>query len=180
MAGMPLLLIAFIVVPIIEIAVIDQVQASLGWPVTLLLLFLDSVIGAVLVRREGRRAWHAFREALGSGRWPGDEVTQGALVLIGGTLLVTPGFVTDAVGLALVLPPTRALISRFARKRMTPPTINVIGNFGGGGGGPSGRGPSERPGVGPSAGRGPTPPPSGSGDVVDVEVVSVERDEDET
>ena len=113
------LLLAFIVVPIVELYVIGQVGGAIGlWP-TLALLLIDSLAGAVLVRREGRRAWTAFRDALSAGRWPGDEVVQGALVLVGGALLLTPGFVTDAVGLLLVLPPTRAVAARLIRARMS-------------------------------------------------------------
>lgn len=106
----PLLLLLFIVVPIVELAVIIQVGGYIGVWQTITLLVLDSVIGAVLVKREGRRAWDAFRQALAETRWPGDEVTQGALVLFGGALLLTPGFLSDAVGLGLLLPPVRAVV----------------------------------------------------------------------
>lgn len=121
---MPVLLfVAFIVVPLIELAVISQVGALIGfWP-TLLLLLADSVIGAVLVRQEGRRAWQSFRQALDQARWPGDEVVQGALVLVGGALLLTPGFVTDVVGLGAVAPPTRRLVSKLIRRQMTERTF---------------------------------------------------------
>lgn len=154
-AGMPLLLLlAFIVVPLVELAVIGRVSAVMGLPATLALLLADSVVGAVLVKREGRRAWLAFRTALAEARWPGDEVVQGALVLVGGALLVTPGFVTDAVGLAAVLPPTRRLLSRLLRARLTPVPVRVLRTAAGG---------SPRTGT-------------GGDDVLDVEVVSVERD----
>lgn len=117
---MPLVLfLAFIVVPLVELAVISQVGAAIGfWP-TLVLLLADSLVGAVLVRQEGRRAWQAFRAALDRGRWPGDEVVQGALVLVGGALLLTPGFVTDVVGLLAVIPPTRSGVSRLIRRRLS-------------------------------------------------------------
>lgn len=168
---MPLLLLAFIVVPLVELAVIGRVSDWLGLPVTLALLLVDSVIGAVLVRREGRRAWRSFRSALSEGRWPGDEVAQGALVLVGGALLVTPGFVTDAVGLAAVIPPTRRLLSRLLRGRLTPAPLRTFRTAAGAG---ARRGPA-----GGHTRRGPQRGPAGvPGDVVDVEVVSVERDGD--
>lgn len=154
-----LLLLAFIVVPLVELAVIGRVSAVMGLPATLALLLADSVVGAVLVKREGRRAWLAFRTALAEARWPGDEVVQGALVLVGGALLVTPGFVTDAVGLAAVLPPTRRRLSRLLRARLTPVPVQVLRAAAGG----------------PGRGRGPAHTPGGD-DVLDVEVVSVERD----
>ncbi len=104
---MPLLLVlAFVTVPILELLVIQQVGGWLGLPLTITILLLDSIVGAVLVRREGRRAWSAFRAALGEGRWPGDEVAQGALVLVGGALLLTPGF-----------PHRRARVSRSCSRR---------------------------------------------------------------
>ena len=120
-------MILFVVVPLIELAVILQVGQTLGvwWTIALLVTF--SIVGAVLLRRQGRRAWRAFRDALAEGRWPGDEVTQGALVIVGGTLLLTPGFVTDAVGFLLLIPFTRAGVSRLIRSRLTPGPVKMFG-----------------------------------------------------
>jgi UPF0716 protein FxsA len=121
---MPLILfVLFLVVPLMELAVIFQVQQFIGLPPTLLLLLAVSIAGAVLVRREGTRAWRRFREALGELRLPTAEVVDGALVLLGGTLMLTPGFVTDAVGLLLVIPPTRALVARAVRGRVRIVTL---------------------------------------------------------
>lgn len=123
---MPLLLVlAFVVVPLVELWVIVEVGGVLGfWP-TIAVLLVDSILGAVLVRREGSRAWRKFREALAAGRVPGDEIIQGALLLFGGALLLTPGFVTDVVGLALVLPITRGPVARLLRLRMVPVPLQV-------------------------------------------------------
>ncbi len=119
---MPLLLlfVAFIVVPLVELAVIGQVNDLLGLPLTILLLVVDSAAGAWLVRREGSKAWAAFRDALADGKVPGDELMEGVMLLFGGALLLTPGFVTDGVGLALVLPFTRGPIAKLVRMRFTP------------------------------------------------------------
>lgn len=107
-----LLPLALLVVPIVEIAVIVQVGELIGfWP-TLVLLLVESALGAWLVKREGLRAWQALREALRTGHLPGRELTDAALVLIGGTLLLTPGFVTDIVGFFFVLPFTRPIARR--------------------------------------------------------------------
>lgn len=106
------LLIAFVVVPLVEIYVVVQVGEVIGALPTIALLLGVSVLGAVLVRREGVRAWLRFREAVAEHRVPGREVVDGALVLAGGALLLAPGFVTDAVGFLLVLPPTRPLFRR--------------------------------------------------------------------
>jgi UPF0716 protein FxsA len=106
------LLLAFLVVPLVEVYVIVQVGHLIGLPLTLLVLLLVSVLGARLVRQEGRRAWRALSAGLGEGRVPTREVLDGALVLVGGVLLVAPGFVTDAVGLLLVLPVSRPALRR--------------------------------------------------------------------
>jgi UPF0716 protein FxsA len=172
-----LLFLAFLAVPLVELWVIIQVGEVIGAWWTVLLLLVDSAVGAVIVRREGRRAWTAFRDALAAGRWPADEVAQGALVLIGGALLLTPGFVTDAMGLAFVLPPTRALLARVIRARLKQGAIRMV-TFGPGGPGPGPGGPGGPGGADPRR----VPPRDDaprSGEVLDVEVVSVERDDDE-
>ncbi|MEV0199622.1 FxsA family protein [Nonomuraea sp. NPDC050691] len=107
-----LLFLAFLVVPVLEIWLLIQVGSVIGgWP-TVALLIADSLLGAWLVRREGRRAWRALQEALGSGRMPDRELADGALVLVGGALLLTPGFFTDIAGFLCVLPFTRPLMRR--------------------------------------------------------------------
>lgn len=126
-----LLVVLFIVIPIAELYVIIQVGQLIGvWP-TLLLLLADAVLGSMLLKREGRNAWRRFNEALASRRFPGREVADGALIIVGGTLLLTPGFITDVFGLFLLLPPTRA-ISRRILKRFTIGRFTVVGVPGGG------------------------------------------------
>ena len=107
-----LLVLALVVVPLVELYVLIQVGQELGALPTIAALVVVSLVGAALLRREGRRTWQAFRDATARGRVPGREVADGALVLFGGALLLTPGFVTDLVGLLLVLPPTRAVVRR--------------------------------------------------------------------
>lgn len=167
---MPVLFLAFLVMPLVELWVILQVGEVIGGWWTVLLLVVDSIVGAVIVRREGRRAWSAFRDALTAGRWPADEVAQGALVLVGGALLLTPGFVTDVMGLAFVLPPTRALLAKVIRTRFREGAVRMV-TFGPGGAQASSSTSTRTHRTPPSS-----PPPS-SGDVLDVEVVSVERDD---
>jgi UPF0716 protein FxsA len=106
------LFVAFIVVPLIEIYVLIQVGQVIGPWWTILLLILDSLFGTWLIRREGGRAWLALRVALESGRMPARELADGALILVGGTLMLTPGFVTDAFGILLILPFTRPVARR--------------------------------------------------------------------
>ncbi len=106
------LLVLFLVVPIVEIYVIVQVGQQIGALPTIALLLVESAIGAWLVKHEGRRAWQALRAAVGTGRLPSAELADAALVLVGGTLLLTPGFVTDVFGFFLILPMTRPLARR--------------------------------------------------------------------
>jgi UPF0716 protein FxsA len=103
---------AFIGVPLVEIWVLIQVGQVIGPWWTILLLVLASLIGTFLIRSEGGKAWRALTEALQSGRMPARELADGALILIGGTLMLTPGFVTDAVGILLILPLTRPVARR--------------------------------------------------------------------
>jgi UPF0716 protein FxsA len=102
----------FVGVPLLEIYVLIQIGQVIGAWWTILLLILASVIGTWLVRREGGRAWQALTTALQTGRMPHRELADGALILIGGTLMLTPGFVSDAVGMLLILPVTRPLARR--------------------------------------------------------------------
>lgn len=108
-----LLAVALLVLPILEIYVIIQVGQVIGAGPTLVLLILESALGAWIVKNEGRRAWSALSQAFSTGRLPGRELADAALVLVGGTLLLTPGFVTDVFGFFFVLPFTRPLARRW-------------------------------------------------------------------
>src|SRR5215213_7717076 len=124
---MPLLLILlFIAVPIAELAVIIQVGDWLGfWP-TLGILIADSILGSMLMRAQGRSAWRRFNEAIRAGRAPAREVADGVLVIFSGALLLTPGFLSDIVGLLFLLPPTRAVMRRlFLREAMRRITVTM-------------------------------------------------------
>jgi len=112
---MPLLsLIAlFIVVPIVELYFILQVADVIGPPYTVLILIGASVAGSLLLRSEGRAAWRRFNLAMKEGRMPHTEVLDGILIVFGGAFLITPGFLSDVVGLGLLLPPVRAVARRF-------------------------------------------------------------------
>jgi UPF0716 protein FxsA len=102
----------FIAVPILELYVIIKVGEAIGlWP-TLALLLADALLGTLLLRHEGRSAWRRFNRALAERRFPGREVADGLMIAVGGTLLLTPGFVTDIFGFLLLIPPTRAIARR--------------------------------------------------------------------
>lgn len=113
------LVLAFLVVPLLEIYVLVQVGQVIGVWWTILLLVADSVLGAWLIRREGGRAWVGLNEALASGRMPARELADGGLILVGGTLMLAPGFVTDLFGMALILPFTRPFMRRVLTQVVT-------------------------------------------------------------
>lgn len=143
---LPLLILLFIVVPIAELYVIIQVGQAIGlWP-TLALLLADALLGSFLLKHQGRGAWLRFNEALAQRRFPGKEVVDGLLIVVGGTLLLAPGFITDIFGLVLLIPPTRAivrgLLKRFTIGRFVVVGMPGAGTFGTGGRGPGDRGPS--------------------------------------
>jgi UPF0716 protein FxsA len=115
---LPLVLI-FIVVPIAELAVLIQVGQEIGVAWTVAILVADAILGSILMRAQGRAAWRRFNEALQAGRVPAREVLDGGLVMFGGLLLLTPGFITDLLGLLLLIPPTRALVRAVFAKRLT-------------------------------------------------------------
>lgn len=109
------LVVIFIAVPILELWVILEVGGLIGVLPTLGLLLAMSLLGAALLRQQGRDAWRRFNAALTERRFPGREVADGLMITIGGALLLTPGFVTDGVGMLLLLPPTRAIARRLLR-----------------------------------------------------------------
>jgi len=107
---------ALLVVPVAEIALIVAVGSVIGGWQTLALLLAESALGAYLVKHEGRRSWQTLRVALNTGQMPGRELADAALILIGGTLLLTPGFLTDLVGFFFILPFTRPITRRWLQR----------------------------------------------------------------
>ena len=141
------LFLGFLLIPVLEIYVIIQVgQVIGGWP-TVGLLLAESLLGAWIVRREGRRAWRALTGSLSGGRLPERELSDAALVLVGGVLLLTPGFITDAVGFLFVLPFTRPamrrLLAAYAARRTRLARRRMEEMYGPSEGGPHRGGPHE-------------------------------------
>ena len=127
---MPLLaLIAiFIVVPLAELYVILKVADNLlGWPLTIALLAADSLLGSWLLRSQGRAVWRRFNDTMRAGRVPHSEVIDGVLIIFGGAFLITPGFLTDVIGLLLLLPPTRAGFRRLTRRAIEQRALGGVG-----------------------------------------------------
>jgi UPF0716 protein FxsA len=154
-----LLILIFILVPLVELYVIIQVGGAIGVLPTLGILVADSILGSFLLRHQGRAAWIRFNRALSEGRMPHKEVLDGVLIIFGGALLLTPGFITDIFGLILLIPPTRAgvraLMARMVRGRLAMGP----GAVGWGYGRARGRRTRRRP--APSGGPAPGGPPPG-------------------
>ena len=120
----------FVLVPFAELYVILQVVGpAIGAPWTILLLAADSIIGALLFRSQGRAVWRQFSEAVSTGRIPHREVVDGILVVFGGAFLITPGFLTDVIGLLLLIPPTRAGFRRLVVRQLERRTIAAAGQY---------------------------------------------------
>ena len=170
-------MLVFVLVPLAEILVILQIGGVIGGWWTAGLLIADSLLGAYLLRVEGRRAWSEFRAALEQGRWPGDEVAQGALVIVGGTLLLTPGFLTDVLGFLFLLGPTRRMVARRLRARVGEATSTGPSRASG----TARRAPGARRGPAQGGGRrGPGPrvrTRDGDEVVLDIEVVEIQREQ---
>lgn len=162
-----LLALLFIGVPLLELIVIVRVGQTIGVGWTILLLIVDSIVGAWLLKREGGRALTALGAAFSSGRMPAREIADGMLILVGGVLMLTPGFLSDVLGFLCILPITRplarGLLTRFVAARLLVMPGGAVpgGPFSGG---------STFPGSTPP-GNGPRPRPDGHGDVVQGEVV---------
>jgi UPF0716 protein FxsA len=107
---MLLTLILLICWPVAEVLVAIKVADAIGILATVLLLLASWPAGTWALRSQGRAAWRRLADAVAVGRPPGREVLDGALIVIGGLLLIVPGFITDAIGLILLLPPTRAIM----------------------------------------------------------------------
>jgi UPF0716 protein FxsA len=130
----PLLILIFIVVPIVELYVIIQVGQAIGALWTIAILIADSLLGSALLRSQGRAAWRRFRVAVAEGRPPAREVIDGALIIFGGAFLITPGFVTDVIGVLLLLPPTRAAFRALLVRRFRSRLVVSLAGAGAGAG----------------------------------------------
>jgi UPF0716 protein FxsA len=111
------LILLFTLLPLVELSLLLRIGEWLGLGATIALVVVTGVLGGWLARREGGRTWRRVHEDLAAGRMPGDELLQALLVFVAGLLLVTPGVVTDAVGLLLLFRPTREIATRRIRER---------------------------------------------------------------
>ena len=128
---MSVLFVLFILVPIAELFLIIKVGAFLGIFSTLAILILDSFIGAWLVKRQGLSLIRRAKLRMSAGEMPGDELVTGLAVLVAGALMLTPGFLTDAIGMALLISPIRSVLIKFVKQKFEGRiggTINIQEN----------------------------------------------------
>ena len=115
----------FLVVPFVELFVLIQVGQVVGALWTIGLLVVDSIVGSWLVKREGLATVRRAQEQIRAGAVPTSELVDGVLILFAGALLLTPGFITDLLGVGLLVPPVRVALRGFARRRLAR-RLNVI------------------------------------------------------
>lgn len=126
------LLLLILLVPVIELTLLIQVGGLIGfWP-TVALIVITALTGSFLIRLEGLSAWKRLNQRMATGSLPGDELLDGVIILVAGVLLLTPGFLTDIVGIAGLIPFSRKWIRRKALQRFKPVMTGGTGNFGGG------------------------------------------------
>jgi UPF0716 protein FxsA len=125
------LVLLFIVVPIAELYVIVQASHAFGVLNTLGLLVLISIVGGWLVKHEGMRVWRRFQQQVAQGAVPSREIADGVLLLAAGVLLLAPGFITDALGIVLLLPPVRAVVRGVLVRRTKRRTARITATYGG-------------------------------------------------
>lgn len=151
-----ILLALFIIVPLLELWVIFELGSNFGYATTLLVLLLISIAGAALAKNQGYAVVARIRNEINLGKMPGDSLIDGALILSGALMLLFPGFITDTVGLLLLLPPVRRPVRRYIKRRLGRAierrTLRIItpedpfGRPGGSQAGPHGPGPGRSPG----------------------------------
>ena len=128
--NMRYLFLAIVLIPAIEIAILLVVGQTIGVPLTFLIIIATGILGAYLANQQGLAAIRNVQDRLQRGSMPGDALLDGICILIGGTLLLTPGFVTDLVGFLLLAPPSRnyfkAWLAKIFKNRIDKGTITII------------------------------------------------------
>ena len=107
-----MLFLLFLVIPVVEVILFVTVGDAIGILSTAAMVVGTALLGAALVKRQGIATWARARRRLESGQLPGDELAHGAMILVSGALLLTPGFLTDAIGFALLVPAVRDVVKR--------------------------------------------------------------------
>lgn len=120
-----LLRLAFFLVPAAELALFAVMWSRIGLGWALLAVAATALVGAGLVRRQGLAVWEKMREDLAAGGTPARHLAHGVLLLVGGALLLTPGFLTDGAGFALMFPPVREALYNAGVRRLRRRAVNI-------------------------------------------------------
>lgn len=159
----------FATATLLELSILIPLGKAIGLPATLALVIGTAAVGGTLAKRQGVTIWNRIQRELRQGELPGDSLLDGLAVLIAGTLLLTPGVLTDAAGILLLIPPCRAplkaLIKKYAKERLDQPEVTYIHGGAGFGGGHQ-----------PGSNRNTARPDE---DVIDVEAVEADDDPDD-
>ena len=162
-----LLFLCFAVLPIVELALLIKIGRAIDWPATIGLVLATGAVGAALARWQGLLVLRKIQEEMGEGKLPGRSLFDGALILLAGAVLMTPGVITDAMGFLLLLPFVRSLLARglrrYAQGRVQ---VHMSGGF------PPGGFPPPRPDGFPGGFPGEQPFSRPADDVIDVEARS--------
>lgn len=121
------LFLLFTIIPVIELTILIKIGTLIGTLNTVLLVLFTAMAGAYLVRMEGMGVIYRFQQNMQEGRFPAEEILDGAMILVAGALLVTPGVATDIIGFLLVFPSSRRMIKislrRYIERRIS--TVNI-------------------------------------------------------
>ena len=152
-------LLLFILMPIIEIAVLLRVGAAIGWLSALAVVILTAIIGTLMLRQQGLTTLSRAQQRLAGGEMPAEQLLEGIFLMFGGALLLTPGFVTDAVGFLCLVPVSRQAMIRYIKSRSLVSMAGVTGRqrpMGAGFGAGTGPKTGARPGIDPGSRAGST------------------------
>ena len=120
-----MLILAFVVVPLVELMLLVFLQDRIGLGVTIGIVLVTGVLGAWLLRRQGTRAWQAVRDTFARGQLPNRELAHAAMILFGGAPLLTPGFLTDAVGFSMMVSPVRESVRQVVSRRLADRVVVI-------------------------------------------------------
>jgi len=151
------LFLAFVIVPIIEIGLFVTVGGAIGLLPTLAIVVITAVLGTQLMRHQGMMTLNRLQTAMAEGKNPADPMAQGAMILVAGILLLTPGFFTDAIGFLLLLPPVRVALIKWVSARVIARGTVFTTRSGA-----------------------PRPSPHGQGDVIDADYTIIDGEDDDT
>jgi UPF0716 protein FxsA len=119
----------FTLIPVIELALLIEIGSKIGILNTVVIVILTAIIGAYMVRTEGMGVMYRIQQNMKDGMFPGEELISGAMILVAGALLLTPGFFTDIIGFLMVIPVSRKyigdIIKKYIEKKMTNDEIHI-------------------------------------------------------